>query len=70
MSRSLFASEVLKAGGIFPEKKKKLKMRNGNRIEFIDDIGAEAVGEAIWEIPRPAGIRAGRVQAVPGQRGL
>lgn len=34
--RSLFYSEVVKAGGIIPQKTKKFQMRNGNRVVLND----------------------------------
>jgi hypothetical protein len=66
MSRSLFANEVLKAGGVLPEKKKKVRMRNGNRIELIDEAG-DIMREAgrIWGAPRPMRVN----QAQAGQAG-
>lgn len=64
--RSLFYSEVVKAGGIIPEKAKakRFQMRNGNRIDFADEAGESPIQPPVRRRVVPAaGIRVVGVQA-------
>lgn len=69
--RSLFYSEVLKLGGVVPEKKKQIRMRNGNRIDFMNEAEAPVWQAGILREPVPARLRdaqaAGRIRVVRNQ---
>lgn len=69
--RSLFYSEVLKLGGVVPEKKKQIRMRNGNRIVLDEAVGLEepVIQRAAARLRAGDGIRFVRRNLVPEVRG-